>query len=61
MTLNPKVGMTISFVDGEWVEIFETTRNVNYRNPSLGLVTKARGCKVAGQEGSPRVQESVKE
>jgi hypothetical protein len=24
-------------------------------NPSLGLVTKARACKVAGQEGSPRV------
>jgi hypothetical protein len=22
------------------------------RNPNLGLVTKARGCKVAGQEGS---------
>jgi hypothetical protein len=25
------------------------------RNPSLGFATKARGCKVAGQEGSPRV------
>jgi hypothetical protein len=24
-------------------------------NPSLGLATKARGCKVAGQEGSPVV------
>jgi hypothetical protein len=24
-------------------------------NPSLGLATKARGCKVAGQEGSPGV------
>jgi hypothetical protein len=24
-------------------------------NPSLRFVTKARGCKVAGQEGSPRV------
>ncbi len=24
-------------------------------NPSLGLATKARGCKVAGQEGEPRV------
>jgi hypothetical protein len=23
------------------------------RNPSLGLVTKARGCKVAGQDGDP--------
>ncbi len=27
----------------------------NCRNPSLGLATKARGCKVAGQEGSPGV------
>jgi hypothetical protein len=25
------------------------------RNPSLGLMTKARGCKVAGQEGSSGV------
>jgi hypothetical protein len=24
-------------------------------NPNLGLVTKARGCKVAGQEGDPGV------
>ncbi len=24
-------------------------------NPSLGLATKARACKVTGQEGSPRV------
>ncbi len=24
-------------------------------NPSLGFVTKARGCKVAGQEGDPGV------
>jgi len=31
------------------------------RNLSLGLVTKARACKVAGQEGSPRVKESVNE
>jgi len=27
-------------------------------NPSLGFVTKARGCKVASQEGSSGVQES---
>jgi hypothetical protein len=26
-----------------------------YHNPSLGLATKARACKVAGQEGSPGV------
>jgi hypothetical protein len=25
------------------------------RNPSLGFVTKARGCKFAGQEGDPRI------
>jgi len=25
---------------------------VSYRNPSIGLATKARGCKVAGQERS---------
>jgi hypothetical protein len=30
-------------------------------NPSLGLATKARGCKVAGQERSSRVKESVRE
>jgi len=31
------------------------------RNPSLGLVTKARACKVMGQEGIPGVKESVRE
>jgi hypothetical protein len=25
------------------------------RNPKLGLVTKVKGCKVAGQEGDPGV------
>jgi hypothetical protein len=34
--------------------------NTNYRNPSLGLMTKARPCKGIGQEGSPRVWESVR-
>jgi len=39
LTLNPKVGMTISFVDGERVEIFETTRYANSSNlPKLKLV-----------------------
>jgi hypothetical protein len=37
----------------------------HYCNPSLGLATKAKGCKVAGQEGSPGVMlhalESAKE
>ncbi len=37
----------------------------NYRNPSFGLATKARGCKVAGQEGSlgvmPHVPDSARE
>jgi hypothetical protein len=32
-----------------------------YRNPNLRLATKARACKSAGQEGSPRVKESVRE
>jgi hypothetical protein len=31
------------------------------RNPSLGLTTKAKACKVVGQEGSPGVKESVRE
>ncbi len=31
------------------------------RNPSLGLATKARACKVASQEGSPRMKESVRD
>jgi len=35
--------------------------NVLCRSPSLGLVIKARACKVAGQEGSPGVKESEKE
>jgi len=29
--------------------------NKKCHNPSLGLVTKARACKAAGQEGIPRV------
>jgi len=35
-----------------------TPNDVEYvecHNPSLGLTTKARACKVASQEGSPRV------
>jgi len=28
---------------------------IDYHNPNLGLVTKAKACKVAGQEGSPGV------
>jgi len=31
------------------------------RNPSLGLATKARACKVVGQEGSLRVKENARE
>jgi len=31
------------------------------RNPNLELATKAKACKVAGQEGSPGVKESVRE
>jgi hypothetical protein len=32
-----------------------------YCNPNLGLATKARACKVLGQEGSPGMKESVRE
>jgi hypothetical protein len=39
--------------------------NFYCRNPSLGLTTKARGCKVVGQEGSsggmPRVPGSARD
>jgi len=37
------------------------SRDHECSNPSLGLATKARACKVAGQEGSPGVTENVKE
>jgi len=30
--------------------------NISCCNPSLGLATKARGCKVAGQKGSPGIR-----
>jgi len=33
----------------------EELQEHNYRNPSLRLATKVRACKVAGQEGSPKV------
>ncbi len=36
-------------------------KHLSCYNPSLGPTTKARGSKVAGQEGSLGVQESVKE
>jgi hypothetical protein len=32
--------------------------DIFYRNPTLGLATKARGCKVTSQKRSPGVQES---
>ncbi len=39
--------------------------NLDCRNPNLGLTTKARGCKVAGQKESlgvmPRAPESARE
>jgi hypothetical protein len=35
--------------------MFFCVSNVLCHNPNLGLVTKARACKGAGQEGSPRV------
>jgi hypothetical protein len=40
---------------------FKLTINDYCYNPRLGLATKAGGCKVAGQEGSPGVQETLRE
>ncbi len=37
------------------VEVRGVIDNGKCRNPNLGLVTKARACKVAGQEQSPGV------
>ncbi len=42
-----------------WMGLLECSNQcmhyLNCRNPSFGLATKARGCKVASQEGSPGV------
>jgi hypothetical protein len=58
---------------GQWLKklnesFFMAKKIIICRNPSLGLTTKARGCKVAGQEGdlgvtshSPRNAKSVRE
>jgi hypothetical protein len=35
--------------------IARNVREMHCCNPSLGFMTKERACKVAGQEGSPRV------
>jgi hypothetical protein len=37
------------------------TTYINYCNPNLELTIKARACKVAGQKGSLRMKESVRE
>jgi hypothetical protein len=34
---------------------------ITSRNPSLGLVTKARACKIAGQERKPRSERKCEE
>jgi len=35
-----------------------TSSQAGYRNPSFGLATKAKGgCKVAGQEGAPKLRQ----
>jgi hypothetical protein len=47
-----------------WMSIVEnglTTWKLKCRNFNLGLATKARACKVAGQEGSPGMKESARE
>jgi len=43
-------------------KLFDATRNIfecYCHNPSLGLATKARACKVTGQEGSSGVTSHV--
>ncbi len=44
-------------LDGEPSTLVQRTQRMCdiCRNPSLGLATKVRGCKVAGQEGDPGV------
>jgi hypothetical protein len=48
-----------------YITKLENKKNPNCRNPNLGLATKVRACKSAGQEGSPTVTfhapENVKE
>jgi hypothetical protein len=42
--------------DGSSLSSSPSTRSCTFcRNPGLGLVTKARGCKVAGQKGHPEI------
>jgi hypothetical protein len=38
-----------------YFQIHGDNKQLKCRNLSLGLATKARGCKVTGQEGDPRV------
>jgi hypothetical protein len=38
-----------------WITSWKVGLHVCYRNPSLGLTTKARACKGAAQEGSSKV------
>jgi hypothetical protein len=54
------IGAPYALVVSQWCELL-----CQCRNPRLGFVTKARACKVVGQEGSPiitsHVLESVRE
>jgi hypothetical protein len=54
MQLGPKWNITSKKITYFFFELFQ-----NYRNPSLGLVTKAKACKGVGQERSPRVTSYV--
>ncbi len=38
-----------------WAKVIAILEMPNCCNPSLGLATKAKGCKVVGQEGSPGI------
>ncbi len=43
----------VSLVSPNLPVVRPNTKSAQCRNPSLGLATKARGCKVEGQVGDP--------
>jgi len=48
----PTLGQSGVATNGAFFNPKSMTNHTNYHNPSLGLATKARVCKVASQEGS---------
>jgi hypothetical protein len=64
----PKRGHKLSAILDDIIKGSHGDHDIHYHNPSVGLATKARGCKVVGQEEAqeschmlPGVQESVRE